>query len=76
MLPSTISALSPSPSASKILALIGDEEGSYQKSLNDAYAEMGEKMFKGLRRALPLTRQKLDWDKVRIITLCKEYASV
>lgn len=33
-------------------------------SLNDTYQEMGEKTFKGLRRALPLTRQKIDWDKV------------
>jgi F-actin capping protein alpha subunit len=55
---------SPSASASKILALIEDEEGKYQTSLNDTYHEMGEKTFKGLRRALPLTRQKLDWDKV------------
>ncbi|KAJ7935558.1 F-actin capping protein alpha subunit [Mycena leptocephala] len=55
---------SPSSSASKILALIEDEEGKYQTSLNDTYQEMGEKTFKGLRRALPLTRQKLDWDKV------------
>ncbi|KAJ7935556.1 F-actin-capping protein subunit alpha, partial [Mycena leptocephala] len=54
---------SPSSSASKILALIEDEEGKYQTSLTDTYQEMGEKTFKGLRRALPLTRQKLDWDK-------------
>jgi capping protein alpha len=44
--------------------LIENEEGKYQTSLNDTYQEMGEKTFKGLRRALPLTRQKIDWDKV------------
>lgn len=50
--------------AAKVLALIADEEGKYQTSLNDTYQEMGEKTFKALRRALPLTRQKIDWDKV------------
>jgi F-actin capping protein alpha subunit. len=64
-LPPAAVTSSPSASASKILALIADEEGKYQTSLNDTYHEMGEKTFKGLRRALPLTRQKLDWDKVR-----------
>ncbi|KAF8574893.1 F-actin capping protein, alpha subunit [Ramaria rubella] len=51
-------------SASKILALIEARETDHQAALNDTYTEMGEKTFKGLRRALPLTRQKLDWDKV------------
>jgi len=45
--------------------MIETEEGRYQSSLNDTYHDMGEKTFKGLRRALPMTRQKLDWDKVR-----------
>jgi len=63
-LPSAVVTSSPASSASKILALIEDEEGKYQISLNDTYHEMGEKTFKGLRRALPMTRQKLDWDKV------------
>ncbi|KAF9565710.1 F-actin capping protein, alpha subunit [Agrocybe pediades] len=63
-LPSTVTSAAPSGAASKILALIEEEEGKYQMSLNDTYQEMGEKTFKGLRRALPLTRQKLDWDKV------------
>jgi len=49
---------------SKIFAQIEALEDSYQKELNEAYIEMGEKTFKSLRRALPLTRQKLDWDKV------------
>jgi len=63
-LPSAIVTSSPSASTSKILALVEDEEGKYQTSLNDTYHDMGEKTFKGLRRALPMTRQKLDWDKV------------
>jgi len=61
ILPSSISTNS---SASKILALIEDEEGNYQTSLNGSYQEMSEKTYKGLRRALPMTRSKMDWDKV------------
>lgn len=66
-LPSAVVTSSPASSASKILALIEEEEGNYQTSLNDTYHEMGEKTFKGLRRALPMTRQKLDWDKVSVL---------
>ena len=64
VLPTSISVSSPGPSAKKVLALIADQEGAYQESLADTYHDMGEKSFKGLRRALPLTRQKLDWDRV------------
>ncbi|KAF8208854.1 F-actin-capping protein subunit alpha [Mycena galopus ATCC 62051] len=74
-LPAAIVTSSPTASASKILALIEDEEGKYQTSLNDTYTEMGEKTFKGLRRALPLTRQKIDWDKVLGYKLGAELAS-
>lgn len=51
-------------SAPKILALVEDAERKYQTNLSDTYHDLGEKTFKGLRRALPLTRQKVDWDKV------------
>ena len=61
-----------SAKASKILALIEDEEGRYQISLNETYQGMGEKTFKGLRRALPLTRQKIDWDKVCNLAGCRD----
>ncbi|KAF8840766.1 F-actin capping protein, alpha subunit [Paxillus ammoniavirescens] len=54
----------PHTAASKIFALIEAEETRLQTSLNESYHEMSEKAFKGLRRALPLTRQKLDWDRV------------
>ncbi|KAG6877130.1 hypothetical protein C0993_010082 [Termitomyces sp. T159_Od127] len=66
-LPPAVVTSTPSASASKILALIEDEESNYQTSLNETYQEMGEKTFKGLRRALPLTRQKIDWDKAGLI---------
>ncbi|KAK7056691.1 F-actin-capping protein subunit alpha [Paramarasmius palmivorus] len=62
-LTSAIVTSPPNNAASKILALIETEEGKYQTSLNDTYHEMSEKTFKSLRRALPMTRQKLDWDK-------------
>lgn len=63
-LPQTISAENAAASASKILALIETEETKYQTSLNEAYQDMSERTFKSLRRALPMTRAKLDWDKV------------
>ncbi|CAA7261377.1 unnamed protein product [Cyclocybe aegerita] len=63
-IPPAIASSVANTASSKIFALIEDEEGKYQVSLNETYQEMGEKTFKGLRRALPLTRQKLDWDKV------------
>lgn len=58
----------------KLLKLIEIQEGEYQTSLANVYHEMGEKTFKGLRRALPMTRSKMDWDKVgkyrSVILLC------
>ncbi|KAH7885371.1 F-actin-capping protein subunit alpha [Phlebopus sp. FC_14] len=63
-IPPVAANAAPGAAASKIFALIENEESRLQTSLNDAYHEMGEKTFKGLRRALPLTRQKIDWDRV------------
>ena len=63
-LPPAITAENAASSASKVSALIEAEETKYQTSLNEAYQEMGDKTFKGLRRALPMTRAKLDWDRV------------
>ncbi|EPS98463.1 F-actin capping protein alpha subunit [Fomitopsis schrenkii] len=74
-LPPAITPSSATPSANKILALIEAEEGKYQASLNDAYADMSEKTFKGLRRALPMTRSKLDWDRVLGYKLGAELSS-
>lgn len=74
-IPPTVASAAPATAATKILALIAEEEGKYQVSLNETYTEMSEKTFKGLRRALPLTRQKLDWDKVTGYKLGAELSS-
>ncbi|KAG8800561.1 F-actin-capping protein subunit alpha, partial [Serendipita sp. 399] len=56
---------SPSPQAAKqILLQIEEEENNFQSALSDIYHDLGEKRFKALRRALPMTRNKIDWDKV------------
>ncbi|KAF9267540.1 F-actin capping protein, alpha subunit [Marasmius fiardii PR-910] len=74
-LTSAIVTCPPTTAASKIVALVETEEGKYQTSLNDTYHEMSEKTFKSLRRALPMTRQKLDWDKVLGYKLGAELSS-
>ncbi|WVR05397.1 hypothetical protein IAU60_002411 [Kwoniella sp. DSM 27419] len=50
--------------ASQIVTTISKVETAYQLELNDVYGELGDKAFRALRRALPVTRQKMDWEKV------------
>jgi len=64
-LPSSISeSSSPAELAKTVLKVIGKAEEEYQLELNETYREMADKTFKSLRRALPITRQKMDWAKV------------
>lgn len=39
-------------------------ELAYQEELNRGFARLSEGSFKGLRRQLPITRQKVEWEKV------------
>jgi capping protein (actin filament) muscle Z-line, alpha len=39
-------------------------EKRYQDELNQAFTQLSEGAFKGLRRQLPVTRQKVEWEKV------------
>jgi len=40
-------------------------EQSFQQSLDTSYTTMGDTTFKALRRALPITRSRIDWTKIR-----------
>ncbi|BEJ12395.1 hypothetical protein CspHIS471_0208550 [Cutaneotrichosporon sp. HIS471] len=50
--------------ASAIVSSIARIETEYQLELGDVYSGLGDKAFRALRRALPVTRQRVDWDKV------------
>jgi capping protein alpha len=47
-----------------IFQIIKEEESKFQSNLNRSYDILSEETFKSLRRALPITKSKLDWDKI------------
>ncbi|KAF2837465.1 F-actin capping protein, alpha subunit [Patellaria atrata CBS 101060] len=51
-------------SAAEVTRQIAAAERMYQEELNRAFGSLSEGAFKGLRRQLPVTRQKIDWEKV------------
>ncbi|KAH7397335.1 F-actin-capping protein-like protein subunit alpha-1 [Pyrenochaeta sp. MPI-SDFR-AT-0127] len=51
-------------SASEVIRKLGAEEKKYQEDLNKAFGSLSEGAFKALRRQLPITRQKIEWEKI------------
>jgi len=54
----------PSASGPELVKAIAAEEKKYQEDLNRAFGHLSEGAFKSLRRQLPITRQKIEWDKI------------
>lgn len=54
----------PSKTAQDVFKVIKKDETSFHTELMKMYNTMGETTFKALRRALPITRQKIDWEKI------------
>ncbi|KAG1057777.1 hypothetical protein G6F43_000420 [Rhizopus delemar] len=50
--------------AESLLKQIASFDRGYQNTMNESYNELAENTFKGLRRALPMTRNKMDWNKI------------
>ena len=59
-----ITATISSDSASNIVREINLAEKRYQEEVNKGFNNLSEGAFKGLRRQLPITRQKIEWDKI------------
>lgn len=53
-----------SASAPSILREVAISEKKYQEEINKGFNNLSEGAFKGLRRQLPITRQKIEWDKI------------
>lgn len=53
-----------SSAATSIVREIAVAEKKYQENLNKGFTSLSEGAFKGLRRQLPVTRQKVEWDKI------------
>jgi hypothetical protein len=49
----------------EIVKKVAALEKQYQEEVNRAFVGMNEGAFKGLRRQLPVTRQRVEWEKVR-----------
>lgn len=50
--------------AQTVVRDIALSEKKYQEELNRGFTNLSEGAFKGLRRQLPITRQKVEWDKI------------
>ncbi|KAL9596253.1 MAG: hypothetical protein Q9219_005914 [cf. Caloplaca sp. 3 TL-2023] len=55
---------SPASLAAEVLRKVEGVERAYQEELNRGFNALSEGEFKGLRRQLPVTRQKVEWEKV------------
>lgn len=63
---------SESQAADKIYWKIKDSEDTIQVALNESYQQLGDNIFKKLRRQLPVTRTKMDWAKFSNYNLSTE----
>lgn len=52
-------------SATEVVKKVAQIEKQYQEEVNRALVSMNEGSFRGLRRQLPVTRQRIEWEKVR-----------
>ncbi|MCJ1239700.1 F-actin-capping protein subunit alpha [Varicellaria rhodocarpa] len=59
--------------ARDIIRQIATAEKKYQEELNRGFNSLSEGAFKGLRRQLPVTRQKVEWEKISSYRIGQEF---
>lgn len=53
--------------ARAIVDHVAKEETNYQDGLEDMYTEVSERLLKGMRRIMPITRTKFDWGRPQLL---------
>lgn len=56
----------------EITRTVARVEKGWQEEMNRGFSRLSEGEFKGLRRQLPVTRQKVEWEKVTSYRAGKE----
>ncbi|OQO03991.1 hypothetical protein B0A48_10634 [Cryoendolithus antarcticus] len=59
-----VSGVGGSGGAESVVREIAKAENKFQEELNRGFVTMAEGSFKGLRRQLPVTRQRVEWEKI------------